>query len=83
MLSSFIYSCLGLGALTQDFQNDATGIMIENFITDPGVRLFPDISENTSKLSSLYLQSVVEQRDFELVEDAISLSPLFNHFNLR
>ena len=73
VLSSFIYSCLGLGALTQDFQNDATGIMIENFITDPlGVRLFPDISENTSKLSSLYLQSVVEQSDFELVEDAIS-----------
>ena len=73
VLSSFIDSSHDLGALSPDFQNDLTSIMIENFITDPvGVRLFPNIRENISKLSTLYLQSVVEQNDFDLVEDAIS-----------
>jgi hypothetical protein len=73
VLSSFIDSSLASNALTRDFQDDLTGILIENFITDPiGVRLFPNIKDNMSKVSSLYFQSVVEQNDFDLVEDAIS-----------
>jgi hypothetical protein len=73
VLSSFIDSSLASNALTRDFQDDLTGILIENFITDPiGVRLFPNVKDNMSKVSSLYFQSVVEQNDFDLVEDAIS-----------
>ena len=62
-----------IGVLDEDFQSELSTILMENFISDPiGFQLFPNVADNISNLSSIYIESVASTDNQDAVDEAIT-----------
>ena len=73
VIDGLIIYAENIGVLDEDFQSELSTILMENFITDPiGFQLFPNVADNISNLSSIYIESVASTDNQDAVDEAIT-----------